>query len=50
MPTNAGLKAIRGRDGAGALGAADQKCLISETISEPMSSVRCVRPLENAAR
>ena len=41
LPTNAGLRAIRGRDGAGALEAADQKCLISETISEPMSSVRC---------
>ena len=45
-----GVEGIRGRDGAGALEAADQKCLISETISEPMSSVRCVRLPENAPR
>ena len=50
LPTNAGLRAIRVRGGAGALGAAAQKCLISETISEPTSSARCVRLPENAAR
>ena len=38
------------RGGAGALGAAGLKCLISETISGLMSLERCVRPLENAAR
>ena len=42
-PTNAELRAIRDRGGAGASGAAGPKCLISETISEPMSLARCVR-------
>jgi hypothetical protein len=47
LPTSAAWRAIRVRGGAGALGAAGQKCLILETISAPMSLERYVRALEN---
>jgi transposase len=50
LPTSVALRAIRARGGAGAPGAAGKRCLISETISEPMSSAQCVRLAENAAR
>ena len=41
LPTNAGLRVIRARGGAGALGASGLKYLISATISEPTSLERC---------
>ena len=50
LPTSAGWRAIRARGGAGAFGADGLKSLISETISEPTSLGRCVRPVANAAR